>query len=385
MRKNIVLFLLSFSFLPLASCNPSLETIEKVVIDSGTIRFDGDEINARKKSQMEQIDLGELNDMIEAKGNFLLLLGNSFDCSCWTAFHNDVLAPYLLKNHLYLPWISYDDGSKKLAELGAEISKSHETLMIFKNGEIAYQHTTSDVNSAWVKEAKSFSDWMDKRIEAPRLLTLSKAQLDEKYNGSADFSIVFSRSSCTDCSFMVNNDLKAYFASNIKETKIPENYLYLLDCDVAGIRCVLGEDGEKYWPSGEEDANEYEKAALAQWNCFKDEYGLSYSETNLAGWGEGYVPTVYHIHPDGSSKTGEVIDYSGVFYNETIENGIIKDSYFSPWRQEVSGDASLEYLYASDLETKNLVGLTVDATKGRHESLQAFEQPIINLLLDSIL
>ncbi len=384
MNKNLPLFLLSFSLLPLASCNPSLETIEKVVIDYGTIRFDAEEINASKKSHMEQIDLGTFNDMVSSKSNFLLLLGNAFDCSCWTAFHNDVLAPYLLDEHLYLPWISYEDGAKTLADLGAEVSANHETLMIFKEGKIAYQHTTSDVNSSWVKEAKTFRSWMNARIEAPRLLTLNKDQLDAKYAGSADFSIVFSRSSCPDCSFLVDNDIKSYFASNIKETKIPENYLYLLDCDVVGIRKVIDEDGKVYSPSSSEEANEYQKAAYTQWVNFKTEYGLAFSEGNPAGWDEGYVPTVFHIHPNGKDKAGDVIDYSGVFYNEQIENGLITSSYFSSSRLEALGETSLDYLNGSSLEHKVLEGLSIDETN-KHEALQTYEQPILNLLLDAIL
>ena len=385
MKKKLPLFLLSFSLLPLASCNPSLESVERVVIDYGTIRFDDQEINATKKSHMEQIDLGTLNDMISNKGNFVLLLGNTFDCSCWTAFHNDVLAPYLLEEHIYLPWISYEDGSKALADLGAEISASHETLMIFKEGKIAYQHTTSDVNSLWVKDAKTFRSWMNERIEAPRLLTINKDQLDAKYAGSADFSIVFSRSTCPDCSFLVDHDIKTYFAANIKETKIPENYLYLLDCDVVGIRKVKGEDGKTYSPSSGDEANEYEKAAYSQWVNFKSEYGLSYSESNPVGWDEGYVPAIYHIHPNGKDKTGDVIDYSGVFYNETVKDNVITSSYFSSSRLESLGDTVLDYLSNSSLEHKVLEGLSLDATKTKHEALQTYEQPILNLLLDAIL
>ena len=382
MKKKLPLFLLGLSLIPLASCNPSLETIEKVVLDYGTIRFDDDEINASKKSQMEQIDLGTLNDLISDKGNFVLLMGNSFSCSCWTDFHNDVLAPYLLSQHIYLPWISYEEGSKTLGDMGAEISQKYETLMIFKEGKIAYQHTTSDSTSSWVKDEQTFRSWMNARIEAPRLLTISKAQLDAKYEGSADFSIVFGRSSCQDCSFLVDHDIKAYFAAHIKEEKIPENYLYLLDCDAEGIRCVKGEDGKPYYPSSESDANEYEKQALAQWKSFKLEYGLAYSEANVAGWEEGYVPAVYRIHPDGSSKAGDVIDYSGIFYNESIEENVITSSYFSSERLNTN---SLSYLAESSLKHKTLTGLALDSSKGKHEALQIYEQPILNLLLDAIL
>lgn len=389
MKFNPRLFFIFASLAPLSSCNPSLETIEKVALDYGTVRFDEDEVNADSKSQMEQIDLGELNDKIQSKDNFVLLLGSNFDCGCWTTFHDEILAPYLLDHHIYLPWIPYEEGSARLGELGAELTKSGQTLMIFQNGEIAYQHTTTESNSSWAEDSKTFRSWMNARIEEPRLLTISKAQLDAKYAKSGeDFSVLFSRSSCPDCSFLEKNDIKEYFSAHIIEGgKIPDNYLYLLDCDAVGIRKVLGEDGKTYSPSSNENANAYEKQAYAQWKAFKEEYGLSYSEANLAGWDEGYVPTIFHIHPNGKDKTGSVIDYSGVFYNEEIDEGthLIKTSYFDGARLQSEELCSLDYLKDSSLEHKNLVGLSLDASLSKHQALQVYEKPILNLLLDAIL
>lgn len=379
-RKTPLLLLLTASSVLLPSCNPPLEEITPVVLDMGTIFFDADEVNARKISHMEEIGLASLNDMIAEKRNFLLLVGNEFDCSCWTSFHNEVLVPYILRNHLLLYWIPFSGNESSLQGMGLTLSSSHETLAIFEEGELKYQHTTADSTSPWVKEPSAFADWMNIRIEAPRLLSLSKDQLDEKYEGSEDFSIFFSRSTCGDCSYLERNDLKPYFASHLKAEKIPENYLYYLDCDQLGIRYIEGEDGKIYTPSSREE--NYAALASAQWNQFKIEYGLSEGDDNPAGWGVGFVPAIYHIHPSNGEKRGDVIDFSGVFYNEKEENGEISDSYFTPNRLS---ENCLDYLASSSLGAKALTGLPLDASKERHQALQELENPILTLLLDSIL
>lgn len=379
MLKKPLLALSIPLLLLLGGCNPSLEKVSKVNLDMGTILFDEAEVSANKLSHMQEISIGELNDMVSGKKSFLMLVGNQFDCSCWASFHDEVMVPYLLENHLLLYWIPYQGNESKLGEMGIELSASHETLAIFEEGRLVYQHTTSDTTSSWVKEKKVFAAWMDARIEAPRLLSLSKEQLDKKYEGSEDFSIFFSRSTCGDCSFLERNDIKEYFKVNIKAEKIPENYLYYIDCDQVGIRYVLGEDGKTYTPSS---SGEYGEAATLQWKAFKKEYGLAASSSNEPGWGEGYVPAIFHIHPNSSSKNGDVIDYAGVFYNETIENGVISDSYFT---SERLGSSYMDYLSGSSLENKVLKGLSVDSSKSKHEALQTYEKPILNVLLNAIL
>ncbi len=379
-KKSPLLLSLAFLLIGLCSCNPSLEKIDKVVLDNGTIEFDSATLSANQKSHMREIDLPTLNDMVEEKRNFLLLVGNQFDCSCWTSFHNEVLVPYLLENHLLLSWIPYQENQEALQKLGLQLSSAHETLAIFQEGEVAYQHTTADSVSSWVKDAKTFASWMDARIEAPRLLSLSLEQLDQKYSGREDFSILFSRSTCGDCTFLERFDLKEYFQNNLKPVKIPENFLYVLNCDQVGIRYVKDDQGNIHSPSS--SSSVYAEMAQSQWEAFKEEYGLASSAGNPAGWGEGFVPTIYHIHPNSGEKKGDVIDFSGVFYNETVENGIISESYFT---QERLSSISLDYLSSSSLAPKVLTGAQVDASLPRHEALQALESPILTLLLDSIL
>lgn len=367
------------ALLLLGGCNPSLERVTPVALDMGTIVYDEAEISANSLSHMQEISIGTLNDMVSEKKSFLLLVGNQFDCSCWTAFHDEVMVPYLLENHLLLYWVSYFGNEARLSELGLELSSSHETLSIFKDGGLAYQHTTADTTSSWVKEKKVFAAWMDARLQAPRLLSLSKDQLDKKYQGQEDFSIFFSRSTCGDCSYLERNDIKEYFAANVKSETIPENYLYYLDCDQLGIRYVLGDDGKTYTPSS---SGEYGEKASAQWVSFKQEYGLAYSEDNPVGWDQGYVPTIYHIHPSNGEKSGDVIDFAGVFYNESIEDGAIKETYFTKERLQL---AALDYLSSSSIENKILTRLVLNQSKDKHEALREFESPIIAALLNAIL
>lgn len=379
MLKKHLLALALPALLLSGGCNPSLEKIAPVALDMGTIVYDEAEISANSLSHMQEISIGTLNDMVSEKKSFLLLVGNQFDCSCWTAFHDEVMVPYLLENHLLLYWVAYSGNETKLGQLGLELSSSHETLSIFKDGGVAYQHTTADTTSSWVKEKKVFATWMDARVQAPRLLALSKEQLDKKYQRQEDFSIFFSRSTCGDCSYMERNDIKEYFAADVKAETIPENYLYYLDCDQIGIRYVTGEDGKTYTPSS---SGEYGEKATAQWMGFKQEYGLAYSDDNPVGWDQGYVPTIYHIHPSNGEKSGDVIDFAGVFYNESVEEGTIKETYFTSERLQLS---ALDYLSASSAKNKILSSLTLDQNKDKHDALREYESPIITALLDAIL
>jgi hypothetical protein len=385
MNKKAPLLLLALALFPLCSCSTS-EEISKVILDYGTVRFDDDAESDARDSYMENIDLATLNSWVDKKANFVLLLGKSFDCSCWTAFHKDVLIPYLSKNHIYLPWIEMSDTvNERLFALGLKsenVNASHETIMIFENGEIKYQHTNADKDSDWVNKASVFASWMNERIEKPRLLTINKEQLDRKYAGNEAFSILFTRSTCPDCSFLVDNDIMDYFAAHVKSELVADNYLYALDCDAVGIRYVKGKDGNIYNPYSNNAA--YAEQAQTQWNEFKSEYGLAYSSSNPAGWDSGYVPTIFHITPNGKDKSGDVIDYAGVFYNETIDekDKVITATYFDQDRLNID---ALCYLKDSSLKTKTLNGLSMDTSKGNHLALQPYEKPILNALLDAIL
>ena len=138
-------------------------------------------------------------------------------------------------------------------------------------------------------------------------------------------------------------------------------------------------DGVIYHKSTSENANAYQKEAQALYDAFKVEYGLDEAMDNPSGYGTGYVPTLYHVNPEGNGKKrGDVIDMSGVFYNDRIEDGKIADTYFT---EERLGLESLSYLRDSHVEIKILLGQEV-ASYDR-AGIGAYHDLILNAFLDA--
>jgi hypothetical protein len=118
------------------------------------------------------------------------------------------------------------------------------------------------------------------------MLYVSKAQLENLYaQNDTPFVIGFLRESCGDCSYVDNHFLKTYNASAHATS-------YVIDCDAEGIRLYNGAA-----PSSASDASADQKLAYAQWQLFKDDYGLSKLLDPDFGFDTGYVPTWLYCLP----------------------------------------------------------------------------------------
>ncbi len=341
----------------------------------------GEAFSEEEYPEMKRIEYGDLVAEIQNKHSFLLLTHDeNSTCQCWTSFHDNVLKPYIQQNSLLVHWIDYADFMAGKEFFGVTFSKEHETVAIFKEGVLAYQHDNADEQSEFTTKLSAFSDWMNARIKPSHALYLSLDQLDAKYAGTSPFNIYYGRAGCGDCSYFDKADLLPYLASNdVKQS------IYLFDLDIEGVRFYNG-------ASPKEEGTEDEQAAYAQYMAWKAEYGLAESEDNPAGYDAGMVPSVYRIAPNGKDKIGEVITHSAVFYNDDLysENGKVAASYFTAERLEI---ASLSYLKNSSVTKKVLLGEAVTPFEGErgewlnwnHEQQRALQKPIIDLLLDAIL
>ena len=267
---------------------------------------------------------------------------------------------------------------------GLKLNALYATLGIFKDGKLAYQHGTSDETDKWISDRTEFASWMNYRIQMPTMFYISKEQLDQKYNGNQEFTVLFTRSTCPDCGYLSNNFLKEYTAANPNLSKS-----YVLDCDVEGIRLVKNDKGQYVGPSNG-GTDSYQLAAYEQWSSFKRDYGLAYSEENPAGWSSGFVPTLYHINPEGNGKkTGDVIDGAAVLFNDSIQDGVIQSSYFTAERLKLDCLSYLKEDTSILEENKVLVGKEVkpqgDRTKSLyfHEEQGVYHEPIAKVFLDT--
>ena len=374
MKKFLLPFL---CFAPLClglfSCGSSSEEIPtKVSMLFGTKEYEESQISAT--SHMKKLeDETALEAMESGKENFTLIVlgrgesGSHETCSCWQTFHEKNIVAYQ-KNYSFLFYYIYSD--QLTSDHGMKFGVSQATIGIFEDGVCRYQNSDSDESSSFYSSYSSFQSWMNARISKPRVFFVSKSQLDSLYQGNQEFSIYFSRQSCSDCLYMQRGIYKNWYSLN--QTGVEDSYV--IDCDAVGIASIKDSDGNIH--SYEEDST-WGKEALKQYQAFKDEYGLSYSLSNHAGYLAGAFPTIFHINPDGSSKKGDVIDSSGVFFNETIEDSKIKTSYFDGSRDN---EECLSYL-SNINAVKNLVGLEAENTR---DAIANYEQPLLEALLNYI-
>lgn len=354
------------------------QSVEQVQIDFGTIEYQNDEVVAN--SHMKAITYSRFASMVEGgEKNFVLvtLKQEDYVCGCWVTFHEEILVPWI-KSHNVLVYLLQaeeleTDGND---DYGIEYIDGIPSIAIFEEGSLKYQNKIDDESDFSTKSA-SFSEWMQNRMTYPVMFYLNKNQLDEMYEGTTPFTIYFSRSGCSDCSYIENHSLRGYF----KETR-PANPSYILDCDVEGI-CYYNGTVYSSWDTALPDA----KTAYAQWTAFKREYGLAYSQDNPVGFDAGYVPTFFHINPIAiESEKHEGIDSAGVFFNDTLdkETLTITNSYFTEERLALD---ALEYLAESDVENKVLQGISltddnISSTAWKHEQTEKYHDPIIAQFLD---
>ena len=387
MKLRFPLLLSTLSLIALPSCG-QIDHPEPVALEFGTEI--GMDAKMEGYSHLTRIDGSDLTAKIEAKENFVLIAHSAtrLDCTCFSTWHNEVLAPYIARHRLLVYLIDMSEVSGEGKEnYGMKLNSLYATLAIFKEGTLAYQHGTSDENDKFVKDRTEFAAWMNYRIQHPTMFYISKDQLDEKYEDTEQFTILFSRSTCGDCAYFQSHMLKDYLA---KTEHLSD--AFILDCDSKDVRYVVDEAGKEWGPSNAENANEYQKAAYTKWNAFKEEYGLAESDDNPAGWKTGFVPTIYHINPEGNGKKiGDVIDGAAVLFNDSIENDEITSSYFTAERLNLE---CLSYLKEDKTiadSDKVVLGKKVSAQGERsrsayfHEEQAKFHDPIAKAFLDTFI
>lgn len=368
--------LLLCSLLPLSaglfSC-ASGENAGPVSLLFGTREFDGQEGDSPISHMKKLTDRSVLEAMVRRQENFVLLvLGEAHEtCGCWNTFHAQNIVRFQQETGLLIHYLY----SNELAEdYGMDVGTAKATIGIFRDGALAYQNSDADENAPFYRDYSSFRSWMLERICLPRVFYLTREQLSAKYDETSPFAIYFSRQTCGDCARMQSGAFRSYFEE--RPTGIETSYA--IDLDSVGIGAIE-KDGEIIHRSTAENATPEQKEAQRQYEAFKEEYGLVESEGNPAGYGQGYVPTFFHVNPEGNGKkTGDVIDLSAVFYNDKVENGAFAESYFTAERLALE---SLSYLRESDVEHKVLQDLATELP--RNEAYKAYHDPILVAYLDA--
>lgn len=150
------------------------------------------------------------------------------------------------------------------------------------------------------KTAQDFStkdnllSMFEKYVVLPRrIFYISLDELKRMKSAGESFVVLFTRSSCGDCQELFRVFLNDYAMKNRQKS------IYLLECDVEGIRFSLEGDSLVY------DQN--------LWLTFKEEWELSSTANEEFGYNAGYVPT-FQYYEDG------VLSASNVYLNDTYES-----------------------------------------------------------------
>ncbi len=354
--KKIVGFLLislgSLSLLP--SCGLK-EPNKKVALSYGALFDETAEANMHfalsirangdKQETTYLTPYSTLKTLVDRKESFILVNVPSFTCLCYAEFRNNCLLPYMKEHNLriYLMRQSDLEGVDVANRFGIQ-GASDPLVCLFSKGEIIAQKEAK-TGEGFHDSYQTFRKWMDERISSfPQFLAVNDSQLDSLYGGANDFLIYYARFSCSDCTYFQTNFLTDY----LEKRANPMVSCYFIDCDQEGIRYRDGEFSQ------------------SQWDAYRLSHGLAADEDNPAGYGDGFVPTLFHICPNGETKTGDVILAADVFFNdeyEKQEDGHCKitASYFS---EERLSSPELGYLKESQVQTKVLEGMDLGIYEG---------------------
>ena len=362
--------LLPFALLPLLLVACGNEEQPQVSLRLGTLIGNRAEDKVTHLSQITWIKKSVLTRLVNDEENFLLLLHGSADtCTCYTEWHDTILSRYSKSHNLLIYGITLAELETDSEYYGLDRGQGYDTLAIFSNGKVKYQHNTAKSDDPFVTDYAQFVAWMEKRVKYPVLFTVDEEILDGFYEGNEGFTVYFGRDTCPDCTYLNRTGLRSFIDSHsIKEP----NFFYI--------------DFDPYRPSPSDP--DYEERMVA-YQAIKDKYGLSWSEDNPAGYGTGVFPTVYYVNPDGESFSGDVIEAAGVFYNESFdkETGKVTGSYFTKERYDAASSSYLTYLKDSKVETKYYEGVVVEGSKeakgdAKKDLLRPYEEPIFNALLE---
>ena len=364
--------LLPFALLPLLllACGNEGET--QVNLRFGTLIGNRAEDKVTHVSQIQWVKKSVLNRLVSEEDNFLLLLHGSADtCTCYTEWHDTILSRFSKAHNLLIYGITLEELESDSEYYGLDRGQGYDTLAVFANGKVKYQHNTAQSDDPFVTDYVKFVEWMEKRIKYPVIYTVNEEILDGFYGGNEGFTIYFGRDTCPDCTYLNRTALRSF----IDNHSIQEPNFFYIDFD-------------PYRPS-QTDPDYEEKMVVYQ--AKKDKYGLSWSEDNPAGYGTGAFPTVFYVNPNGDESffPGDVIEAAGVFYNESFDKdtGAIKGSYFTKERYDAASASYLTYLKDSKVETKYYEGVVIEEGKGakgdaKKDLLRPYEEPIFNALLE---
>ena len=304
MNKKLAILSIGLLLPIFSSCASNKE--EKTILSYGTY-FD---------REAREISGDKLYDKKDNE-NFILATYGDTSCGCWNNF-SKVINYVCANNNLLIYKMDEKQIDDRLNNFGLKHSDD-PAFYIIANKKIIKSYFYVDNPDIFGNERKFYQEILQ-QIDKPYIYLINEEQITSKVYADGGI-LYFMRESCPDCSYCTPNVLIPYLTD-----KKPNDIIYAFDLDPiknAG-------DNDKY-------------------QAFKDNYHLSDVNDAAYGYGSGYVPMFQHINQG-------VIDDGLVYFNDTIADGEITQSYFSNERKD-----NLHYL--DGLEKKILIGTNIDSSK----------------------
>lgn len=329
-KRSLLLLPLLASPMFLSSC---WLNIQKATLTYGTyctqtldtlVELSTNELYNRLYNENEVLILATYNDSY------------SEDCLCWTTFQN-VIVNYINKYHEQIFIYNTKNADETIKDLRISFYEDSEPGLHIYNGkkEMARFYYPK------MQDKKMFEDLtgeythkkIHEYINEPSIYAVNKQALDDKITAQeSDFAVLFMRSGCGDCKYVIPNVIIPY----INKNKLSKNILFF--------------DLQLYYDLSKESEVEEEQR---QYQALKDYYGLSEITNEKYGYGQGVVPTI-QFYAKG------VLKDATVYFNDSIsqkEDGsfYVSKSYYSESRLP-----NLAYLKNSQATTV-LEGMSISA------------------------
>ena len=298
--------------------------------------------------------------LVEAKENFVIVITNMSYSS--TTDFLPILNQYIQEEGIKVYMLESTLIYSEAEHYGLPIRTADTPIIgIYENGVLAYHKAyvtgEAEQNKPFTN-FDAFKAWFEDKIILPAFIYLTKAELDAKFIGTGKFIIYYGRTTCPDCTYVIDTFLKSYITAHPGMKKI-----YGVDVQATGI----------YDPNNRTSPT---------WVAFKDNYGMSNVINTALGYSTGFVPTFQYIEANGSLPENDmsVIKDMAVVYNDAYTKTDDATNPYRITRSYYDGTRPLGYTNINILG--EYLNAPAEGTTDMRPSWEVYHEPLITAFFD---
>lgn len=254
-------------------------------------------------------DVSALQEMVESKLSFVLVLKIQ-SCSSCSSFFKNAVYPYIAATHAKI----YSMNGILLEDYPSFSNKPtfriSPTLVIYHQGVIVSSLSYSSNNDVFTSQ-KGLENHLEQYVIKPRLISLSEEMIQQKAENKESFVLYIGWYRCGDCMKLNEYVLQDY----LKEHDVT---IYYLESDFYRKNKPSEKPEEPPADASQEEMEAYQSALQAYnlWIEFATRY-------EIVSYRDGKVPALLYYHQ------GIISDHL-IYHNDVInEEGIVEVSFFT--------------------------------------------------------